>query len=233
MEENLNMTAERSLEIITEQIAQSRRAVSKTTGQSLFVSGLCTMGMAVIIAITNFILINHASGGLGHLLWLVLPVIIWLFMRKYNKECEHTPVSLVGTMVAKTWSTFAWFVIGYFIIALIWGFVAMRMLQPEEYVATRIEVTPVIVLLMGMAITITGHILKQRWLIIFGIVAGLGCFVWEHFNMGATTVMLLSGQPHPGLSFAAIASTLPCLTIFIFAFVGLMLPGLMLKKQRV
>ena len=34
----MNMTAERSLEIITDQIAQSRRAVSKVTGQSLFVS---------------------------------------------------------------------------------------------------------------------------------------------------------------------------------------------------
>ena len=51
----------------------------------------------------------------------------------------------------------AWFVIGYFIIALIWGFVAARMLPSESYVASRIEVTPVIVLLMGLAITITGH----------------------------------------------------------------------------
>ena len=232
MEETKNMTAERSLEIITDQIAQSRRAVSKVTGQSLFVSGLCTMGMAILIAITNFILIKNAIAGFGDLLWLILPLIIWLFMRKYNKERAHTPVSLVGSMVAKTWSTFAWFVIGYFIIALIWGFVAMRMLQAEEYVTTRIEVTPVIVLLMGMAITITGHILKQRWLIIFGIVAGLGCFVWEHFGCGQTTVMLLTGRPHLDLHFAAIASTLPCLTIFIFALVGLMLPGLMLKKQK-
>ena len=232
MEETKNMTAERSLEIITEQIEKSRRAVSKVTGQSLFVSGLCTMGMAILIAITNFILINHAIAGFGHLLWLVLPLIIWLFLLKYNKERAHTPVSLVGSMVAKTWSTFAWFVIGYFIIALIWGFVASRMLKPEEYVATRIEVTPVIVLLMGMAITITGHILKQRWLIIFGIVAGLGCFVWEHFGCGQTTVMLLTGQTHLNLYFHAIATTLPCLTIFIFAFVGLMLPGLILKKQK-
>ena len=43
----MNMTAERSLEIITEQIAQSRKAVSKDVGQSLYVSGLCTMGMAL------------------------------------------------------------------------------------------------------------------------------------------------------------------------------------------
>ena len=232
MEENMNMTAERSLEIITQQIAQSRRAVSKVTGQSLFISGICTMCMAVVIAIINFILINHAIVGLGHLLWLVLPIIIWIFSRKYNKERAHAPVDIVSSLVAKTWSTFAWFVIGYFIIALIWGYVAARMLPPESYVASRIEVTPVIVLLMGMAITITGHILKQRWLVIFGITAGLICFVWEHFGMGQTIVLFLSGEPHLSLSAAAGATMLPCLTIFIFALVGLMLPGLMLKRQK-
>ena len=232
MEETKNMTAERSLEIITQQIAQSRRAVSKVTGQSLFVSGLCTMCMAAVIAITNFILINHAIVGFGHLLWLVLPLIIWLFMRKYNKDRAHAPVDIVGSLVAKTWSTFAWFVIGFFIIALIWGFVAARVLPIESWAATQIKVTPVIVLLMGMAITITGHILKQRWLVIFGTAAGLICFVWEHFGMGQTIVLLLSGESHLSLYAAAIATMMPCLTIFIFALFGLMLPGLMIKKQK-
>ena len=35
MEENSNMTAERSLEIITKQIEQSRKSVSKDVGMSL------------------------------------------------------------------------------------------------------------------------------------------------------------------------------------------------------
>ena len=45
MEEKNNMTAERSLEIITEQIERSRQVVAKDTGLSLYVAGLCTMGM--------------------------------------------------------------------------------------------------------------------------------------------------------------------------------------------
>ena len=56
MEENNNMTAERSLAIITEQIERSRRAVSKSTGQSLYISGLCTMAMAVIVPIVNLLI---------------------------------------------------------------------------------------------------------------------------------------------------------------------------------
>ena len=55
MEENKNLTAERSLEIITEQIEQSRRTVSQSTGQALYVSGLCTVAMSGVVAIVNYV----------------------------------------------------------------------------------------------------------------------------------------------------------------------------------
>ncbi|MBR3079940.1 MAG: hypothetical protein IKH01_09035, partial [Prevotella sp.] len=51
MEENNNMTAERSLEIITEQIERSRKEVTRDTGLTLYVSGLCVMGVALFIGI--------------------------------------------------------------------------------------------------------------------------------------------------------------------------------------
>ena len=59
MEENSNMTAERSLEIITQQIEQSRRAVSKTTGQSLYISGICIMCTAVLVVLINIITMSQ------------------------------------------------------------------------------------------------------------------------------------------------------------------------------
>ena len=42
----MELTAERSLEIITEQLEKSRRAVSKDTGEWLFVTGLIAMIMS-------------------------------------------------------------------------------------------------------------------------------------------------------------------------------------------
>ena len=45
MEENKNLTAERSLEIITAQIERSRKTVSKDAGLSLFIAGLCIIGI--------------------------------------------------------------------------------------------------------------------------------------------------------------------------------------------
>lgn len=232
MDENCIMTAERSLEIITKQIEQSRRAVSKTTGQSLYISGICIMCTALLVAVINIITMSQGLIGLGHLLWFALPVVIWLLSRKYIKEREHAPVSLVSSMIAKTWITFGYFGIGFFVIAIIWSLFAPRLLSPSEYAVSQIRVAPVIVLLMGMAITMTGHILKQRWLVTFGIVAGLLCFAWEHFHIGEKIVMLFILRDfHFTLTAAGINASLPCLTIFIFALVGLLLPGMMLKKQ--
>ena len=234
MEENSNMTAERSLEIITEQIEKSRRAVSKTTGRSLYISGICVMCTAVLVVLINIITMSQGMVGIGHLLWFALPVVIWLLSRKYIKDREHAPVSLVSSMVAKTWITFGFFGIGFFIIALIWGWIGARLLPISEYATSQIRVAPVIVLLMGMAITMTGHILRQRWLVVFGIVAGLLCFAWEHFHVGEAIVMNLVSVESPfALTATVISSSLPCLTIFIFALVGLLLPGMMLKKQSV
>ena len=51
MEENSKMTAERSLEIITEQIERSRQIVAKDTGKLLFISGLSTIGMAILVGL--------------------------------------------------------------------------------------------------------------------------------------------------------------------------------------
>ena len=231
MEENNNMTAERSLEIITKQIEQNRHAVSKTLGQSLYISGICVMTTSVLVAIINFLAMNAGMVGIGHLLWFLLPVVIWLLSRKYIKERAHTPKSLVGELVAKTWQTFGIFALGYFVIALLWGFIAGRLMAPSEYAGIQIRVAPVIVLLMGMGIAINGQILKLRWLVWFGSVAGLLCFVWEHFQIG--TWLVLHIVPLPIYETAVFVASLPCIAIFIFGFVGLLLPGMMLKKESV
>lgn len=231
MEENSNMTAERSLEIITKQIEQNRHAVSKTLGQSLYISGICVMATSVLVAIINFLAMNAGMVGIGHLLWFLLPVAIWLLSRKYIKERAHTPKSLVGELVAKTWQTFGIFALGFFVIAIVCTSVLFHMMSPGEYAPIQIRVAPVVVLLMGMAIAMSGQILNQRWLVWFGAVAGLLCFVWEHFEMG--TWLLVHCTSLPPYETSVFMSSLPCITIFIFGCVGLLLPGMMLKKQSV
>lgn len=226
MEENANLTAVRSLEIITEQIERSRNVVAKGTGQSLYMSGLATMGTAVLVALVN----GLTASPLGHLLWLVLPIIIWWIMRNHNKKQAQAPVSFVGTLVGKTWWTFGWIVIGFFLFALIWNYVILKLLDnPATAAPAMVSITPVIILLMGMAVAITGHILKRRWLVMFGILGGLLVAFCECSGIISTLIVISSSSAHTIIVWELIT---PCLSVFLFSLIGLVIPGWMLKKQN-
>ena len=226
MEEKANLTAERSLEIITEQIERSRNVVAKDTGQLLYMSGLATMGTAAMVALAN----GLSASPLGHLLWLVLPIIIWLIMRIHNKKQIQAPVSLVGTLVVRTWWSFGGIVIGFYLFALIWNFLVMR-LYDDLATATQamVAITPVIILLMGMAVAITGHILKRRWLVLFGILGGLLVDFCEYSGIIRAIIVYSVASVKTIIVFSLIT---PCLSIFLFSLIGLVIPGWMLKKQN-
>jgi hypothetical protein len=226
MEENANLTAERSLEIITEQIERSRNVVAKDTGQSLYLSGLATMGTAVMVALVN----GLSATPLGHLLWLVLPIIIWWIMHIRDKKQVQAPVSLVGTLVERTWWSFGGIVIGFYLFALVWNFIVMR-LYDNLATATQamVTITPVIILLMGMAVAVTGHILKRRWLVSFGIIGGLLVAFCEYSGViGAIIVYSVASVK----AIIVLNLITPCLSIFLFSLIGLVIPGWMLKRQN-
>lgn len=226
MEENSNLTAERSLEIITEQIERSRQAVSKYTGWSLFVAGFCTMGISVVIAIINIVAVNAGIFfPFGHLLWALLPVVIWCFIRNAHKENEHVPVNFIGTLVNKIWWTFAVFAFGIYVFGSIVSCMVSMFYSPIE-VGVMFSISPIIILLMTMTISITGHVLKKHWMVWFGITGSL-LFVIISIVAGFLLSRFCTPQTVALWSYVA-----PCLYIFICAFVGLTLPGWLLKKQK-
>ncbi len=224
MEENNNMTAERSLEIITNQIERSRKAVSKDAGMSLFISGLCIMGMAIFIGICSFFTGNQAF----YLLYALLPVIIIGIDRYLKKDKPKVPESLVGTMVNKTWQTFGIFALSFCVFAILYDLLMARFETPEVYGRLAIHPFRYILLLMGMAITINGYILKSRWLVWCGIIGGLGGFIWESFGVSS---MFLARLCDIG-NYYQYSNIPPTIIIVVFTFIGLTLPGWMLKRQQ-
>ena len=224
MEEKQNLTAERSLEIITEQIARNRKAVSQVVGEHLVVAGIATMAMAVVVA-----LFNWACGSqMGHLLWFVLPLIIWLLSRRIRNNYDLQPNDLIGSLVSKTWNTFAVFTLGFFALALICNiFTSMVAVDPSSRMYIRVGA--VVMLLMGVAVTITGHILKSKALVWFGIISGLLMYFWETFGFTSMILLRLGVQPE---ALSTTTDVVGCLPILIIAFIGLLLPGLALKKQE-
>ena len=224
MEEKENMTAERSLEIITEQIERSRQVVAKDTGLSLYVSGLCTMGMAILIGI----LIYFTSNMAWYLMYVLLPIVIFAADRYAKRGKPKAPASLVGSIVDKTWQTFGIFVLSYFLLGILYNMLMAHFETPDTYVRLAIHPLRVILLLMGMAITINGYTLKSRWMVWCGIIGGIGGYFWESFYVSQT----IAGRLFTINEYTGIANGLiPAIMIAILAFIGLTLPGMKLKKQ--
>ncbi len=227
MEENINMTAERSLEIITEQITRSRQVVAKDTGESLYVSGICTMGMALLIGLCIFL-----TGRMDfYLLYMVLPVVIYFADRYAKRNKPKVPASFVGYMVDKTWQTFGIFALSFFVFVILYNYLMRQTETTEVYLRLMVHPFRIILLLMGMAITINGYILKSRWMVVCGVIGGIGGFVWESFYVTQTLVGWL-GNFADGNYMGIVAGMIPGFIIALFAFIGLLLPGMMLKRQK-
>ena len=226
MEEKTNMTAERSLEIITEQIERSRQVVAKDTGLSLYIAGLCTMGMAILIGILIYLSANTA----WYLLYVLLPVVIICAYRYAKRGKPKVPASLVGSMVDKTWQTFGIFVFSYFVLGILYNALMVRLEEPEVFARLAIHPLRVVLLLMGMAITINGYTLKSRWMVWCGIIGGIGGYFWESFYVTQTIVGHL--YSYVDENYVGVAHGLiPGIMVAILAFIGLTLPGLKLKNR--
>ena len=87
---------------------------------------------------------------------------------------------------------------------------------------------PVIILMMSMTVSITGHLLKSSWLVWFGIIAGL------LFSTGLFTGIGEGIIAHLGTAKSVVMMQYvsPCISVFLIALIGLMLPGLMLKQKK-
>lgn len=224
MEENNNMTAERSLEIITEQIERSRQIVAKDTGELLYISGLCIIGISILVGLCIYFTTNMAF----YILYILLPAIIYGANRFVKRNKPQAPVSFIGYLVDKTWHTFGTFAILLFVLVSLFPFVTG---QEGPEILQHLNIAPfrTILLLMGMTIAITGYILKKKWMIVCGIFGGIAGFEWESFNMTQNLLTWLGADTSEnGIAYGMI----PGIIIAIFAFIGLMLPGWLLKKQQ-
>lgn len=216
----MELTAERSLEIITEQIEKSRRAVSKDTGRWLFVTGLIAMIMSVIVASINILTLSP----LAHLLWFAFPLVLWLVMKYIKRNREPVPESFVGTLVKKTWYTILAFALVYSVIAVVWN----RCLQVYEgyevFLRAGMHITPTVITLLAVAVSITGLILKKRSLVWFGLLS------FVILKCGFFSLIL--GRLLSPTEFGKLSLIRPCDYIFLFALVGLTLPGWMLIRKK-
>lgn len=224
MEETMNLTAERSLEIITEQIERSRQSVSEDAGITLLISGLCIAGVAIIVTIAEIL----TKGWVFYLLYMLIPVFTWAIDRYVKRNKPKVPASVISTMVNKIWQTFGIFVVVFFVLSTLYNNLmlhdAISLDMMHIYFQNRIDPVRIILLLMGVAVTINGYVLKSKWMVWCGIIGGLGGFFWQAFRLTET----LAARTEMDV-LNAIA---PNLMMVVFTFIGLTLPGWMIVRNK-
>ena len=224
MEETMNLTAERSLEIITEQIERSRKSVAEDAGMTLLISGLCIVGVAIIVSIGALLTHNW----IFYLLYMLIPIFIWAIERHVKRNKPKVPASVISNMVDKTWQTFGIFVVAFFVLTILFNNLMFYDAQVADnmqvYFQNRINPVRIILLLMGMAVTINGYILKSKWMVWCGIIGGLGGFFWEAFRI-TDTLAARTDLP-------ALYTITPNLMMAVFTFIGLTLPGWMIIRNK-
>lgn len=210
MEEKNNMTAERSLEIITEQIESSRRTITEGLSLSLTCWGVFVFVFALIIAY----LWEHHGGPVWNVLWAVMWICGYFADHAISRRKEPAPTSFVGKTVGQVWDT-----LGIFIgsIGIIFGLAGCGLL-PVTFIISGdhvnahlyINLTSIISLCFGMTSTMTGFILKNRIVQVCGFLAGLGGFFCALKYPWAEQLYVMAAV----------------------AFIGLILPGIIIYLQN-
>ena len=168
-----------------------------------------------------------------HLLYVLVPVLVIGIERYVKRNKPKVPDSIISTMVDKTWQTFGIFVLTFFILYIHFNKLmihdALVADNMQVYFQNRISPVRIILLMMGMAVTINGYTLKSKWMVWCGIIGGIGGFFWEAFCV-TQTLIARSGLPLEYYGDAGVIA--PNLIMAVFTFIGLTLPGWMLKRQQ-
>lgn len=172
MEEQNNLTAERSLEIIRESIESSQHAITKNSSWTLIWWGSCVVAFSLLIA---YLWENH-GGPAWNALWAVMWGTGYLGEWIISKHKKPVPTNFVSKTIGHVWATFGIFMCLFgLILGLIGGgIIPVKLTVPETLYY--INITSIISLCFGIASTITGFIIKNRIVQICGLIAGLGGF---------------------------------------------------------
>ncbi len=199
MENNNELTAERSLEIIKRQIEQSRKELEKNAGIPFITWGVLVFVTALIV----WYLWKTTNNGNWGLLWFAMAIIGWGLMIWQDKKEKKSvvPRTIITQIMGHVWFSFGIFASGFPVLMFV-----VAPLLFSQYVLGY-GITSIIVLLLGMGTTITGLVLKNGWITAGGILGGL---------LGASLALFLKGYDE-------------MLVMAGVSMVSLVIPGIMIQ----
>ena len=158
METN-NLTPEKSLQIISEAIAKSRRDFEKNAGTPLVTWGCIVFTFSLLI----WFILKETNNANWNFLWFGIPVVGWpLSLIRPKDKKKEASATFISNMLGYIW-------IAYGIFATLLA-TAFAFIKPEfsGYLTA---------VLLGFAATMTGIVLKNRYITAGGLITGIGCTI--------------------------------------------------------
>ncbi|MBO6169779.1 MAG: hypothetical protein J6O51_07380 [Bacteroidales bacterium] len=155
MEQNKEMTAQESLQLISESFNKSRKDILRNSAKYFVLWG----ALLTVTSLAIYLLWHLTGKPQWNFLWFVMPVIGYPLAALIGKHNKTIPQNEVSKMLGGVWSVFGAFAITLSAIAV--SLVPMH-------------VTLIIVIIMGLAECMSGVLLKNWPIIIAGFLLGVG-----------------------------------------------------------
>lgn len=160
------MTAQRSLQLISETFNNSRKEILRGSAKFFMLWG----ALLTVVSLVIYFLWHLTGKPEWNFLWFAMPVIGYPIAALMGKYSKAIPQNEVSKMLSSVWGVFGAFAITLSLIAFF--LIPMR-------------VTLIIVIILGLAECISGALLKNWPTIIGGFLLGVG---------GAVFALLINGE---------------------------------------
>ncbi len=189
MELNKEMTAQESLALISETMNNCRKAILRNNSKGFFLWGI----LLTVFSLVIYLLWHTTGSAVWNLVWFAMPLVGYPLAALVYKKKDAVPQSEVGRMLGQIWAVFAVFSLSLSALSLL---------------AVPMNVTLMIVVLLGIAECISGVVLRNWPIIACGAILGIG---------GAVAAVLLKSEAQ--------------LLLFTLGGVLLAVTGLIVKSQ--
>ena len=155
MEQNKEMTAQESLQLISESLNKSRNDILRNSAKYFVLWGILLTATSLAI----YLLWHFTGKPQWNFLWFAMPVIGYPLAAMVGKNNAPIPQNEVSKMLGGVWSVFGTFSLALSAIAVF---------------VVPMHVTLIIVIILGLAECISGVLLKNWPIIIAGFLLGVG-----------------------------------------------------------
>ena len=168
MEQNKEMTANESLALITETLNNNRKEITRRGGKYFILWGILLTFFSLLV----YILWKTTGHAYWNNLWFAMPLVGYPLARMIrSKEEPSGATNAVSRIISGIWTSFGVFACSVAAFSVLYSVFGDNVLGK---IAVGAGLTASIVLLFGLAETISGVALKNWAIKIAGFVTGIG-----------------------------------------------------------